>query len=86
MEVPESCVVQLPSKRGSAEGYRYDFDRVYKMNSPGRQMFAEVVQPLLDRFMQGFNTTVRFLFCHLHFATMSTFPCALPTGIAALAH
>ncbi|CAL8466939.1 g6475 [Coccomyxa elongata] len=58
VEVPESCVVQLPSKRGSAEGYRYDFDRVYKMSSPGRQMFAEVVQPLLDRFMQGFNTTV----------------------------
>ena len=24
----------------------------------GRQMFAEVVQPLLSRFIQGFNTTV----------------------------
>ncbi|BDA40756.1 Kinesin-like protein KIN-4A [Coccomyxa sp. Obi] len=58
VEVPESCVVQLPAKRGGTEGYRYDFDRVYKMSSPGRQMFAEVVQPLLDRFMQGFNTTV----------------------------
>lgn len=69
VEVPESCVVQLPAKRGSAEGYRYDFDRVYKMSSPGRQMFAEVVQPLLDRFMQGFNTTVRLLSCHPHTAT-----------------
>ncbi|EIE26625.1 kinesin-domain-containing protein [Coccomyxa subellipsoidea C-169] len=58
VEVPESCVVQLPSKRGGSEGYRFDFDRVYKMNSPGRQMFAEVVQPLLGRFLQGFNTTV----------------------------
>ena len=83
VEVPENCVVQLPAKRGSAEGYRYDFDRVYKMSSPGRQMFAEVVQPLLDRFMQGFNTTVRLMSCHLHFATVSTPPCALYADIAA---
>lgn len=59
VEVPESTVVQLPSKRGGSDAYRFDFDRVYKMSSPGRQMFAEVVQPLLERFMQGFNTTVR---------------------------
>jgi hypothetical protein len=58
VEVPESCVVQLPSKRGGSDGHRFDFDRVYKMSSPGRQMFAEVVQPLLGRFLQGFNTTV----------------------------
>ena len=58
VEVPESCVVQLPSKRGGSAGHRFDFDRVYKMSSPGRQMFAEVVQPLLGRFLQGFNTTV----------------------------
>lgn len=29
-----------------------------QMANPGRQMFAEVVQPLLERFVQGFNATV----------------------------
>lgn len=59
MDVLDTTTVQMPGKRGASEPFKFEFDRVYKMSSPGRQMFAEVVQPMLGRFLQGFNTTVR---------------------------
>ena len=36
VEVPSTTVVQLPPRRGtSSDPFRFDFDRVYKMNNPG---------------------------------------------------
>ena len=36
VEVPSTTVVQLPARRGtSSDPFRFDFDRVYKMNNPG---------------------------------------------------
>ena len=58
VEVADTCQVRLPARRGGAEAASFGFDRAYKMANPGRQMFAEVVQPLLERFVQGFNATV----------------------------
>ena len=65
VEVPDATTVSLPGRRGAAEGFKFEYDRVYRMSNPGRQMFAEVVQPLLGRFLQGFNTTVRTI-CAAH--------------------
>lgn len=47
-----------PSDGG--EGFNFDYDRVYKLNSKeeSRRLFAELVQPLLEKFLQGFNVTV----------------------------
>jgi hypothetical protein len=56
--VADTCQVRLPARRGGAEAAAFTFDRAYKLANPGRQMFAEVVQPLLQRFVQGFNATV----------------------------
>ena len=38
----------------------FEYDRVYKMVSKeaARGLFAELVQPLLDGFVKGFNATV----------------------------
>lgn len=36
VDVPSTTVVQLPPRRGtSSDPFRFDFDRVYKMNNPG---------------------------------------------------
>ena len=46
VEVPSTTVVQLPPRRGtSSDPFRFDFDRVYKMNNPG----AEIQVPLTTR-------------------------------------
>ena len=58
IEAPNATTVALPGRRGEAEGFTFEYDRVYKMINPGRQLFAEVVEPLLQRLLQGFNTTV----------------------------
>ena len=44
----------------NTEAYNFDYDRVYKLDSKeeSRRLFAELVQPLLDKFLQGFNVTV----------------------------
>eukprot|EP00798_Chlamydomonas_sp_ICE-L_P020233 gene20233-26985_t len=56
------CKIKLPKKpTGSAEdGYNFDFDRVYRADNPqaGKQMFAQLVLPVVERFCQGFNGTV----------------------------
>ena len=44
------------TKRG---GLRQHREHLTCAACAGRQMFAEVVQPLLCHFIQGFNTTVR---------------------------
>lgn len=45
----------------TTEAYNFDYDRVYKLDSKeeSRRLFVELVQPLLDRFLMGFNVTVR---------------------------
>ena len=58
IEAPNATTIALPGRRGEAEGFTFEYDRVYKMTNPGRQLFAEVVEPLLQRLLQGFNTTV----------------------------
>ena len=59
MEVQGATTVTLPGRKDRpADSFKFDYDRVYRMANPGRQMFAEVVQPLLAHFLQGFNTTV----------------------------
>jgi hypothetical protein len=59
VEVPDATTVALPGRKDRPqETFKFEYDRVYKMANPGRQMFAEVVQPLLGHFLQGFNTTV----------------------------
>lgn len=42
------------------DAYNFDYDRVYKLDSKeeSRRLFVELVQPLLDRFLMGFNVTV----------------------------
>ncbi|KAL3154275.1 hypothetical protein ABBQ32_013766 [Trebouxia sp. C0010 RCD-2024] len=44
----------------TTEAYNFDYDRVYKLDSKeeSRRLFVELVQPLLDRFLMGFNVTV----------------------------
>ena len=47
VEVPSTTVVQLPPRRGtSSDPFRFDFDRVYKMNNPGmsRQSYFSRVE------------------------------------------
>lgn len=69
----KDCVQLVPPNKiklastGSSdggEGFNFDYDRVYKLNSKeeSRRLFAELVQPLLDRFLQGFNVTVSLSF------------------------
>jgi hypothetical protein len=36
----------------------FDFDRVYKGAGIGRQLFAELTEPVLRQFLNGFNATV----------------------------
>ena len=39
VEVPSTTVVQLPQRRGtSSDPFRFDFDRVYKINNPGAEI------------------------------------------------
>ena len=67
----QSCVqveppnkIKLPpmqfSGSSTTEAYNFDYDRVYKLDSKeeSRRLFVELVQPLLDRFLMGFNVTV----------------------------
>ena len=44
----------------TTEAYNFDYDRVYRLDSKeeSRRLFLELVQPLLDRFLMGFNVTV----------------------------
>lgn len=60
VEVADTCQVRLPARRGGAEAASFGFDRAYKMANPGRQMFAEVVQPLLERFVRVWLLLVAF--------------------------
>lgn len=56
--------IKLPpmqfSGASTTEAYNFDYDRVYKLDSKeeSRRLFVELVQPLLDRFLMGFNVTV----------------------------
>lgn len=56
--------VKLPpmqfSGSSTTDAYNFDYDRVYKLDSKeeSRRLFVELVQPLLDRFLMGFNVTV----------------------------
>ena len=66
----ECVIVEPPNKvklppmqlAGSTntEAYNFDYDRAYKLDSKeeSRRLFVELVQPLLDRYLQGFNVTV----------------------------
>jgi len=36
----------------------FDFDRVYKGAGIARQLFAELTEPVLRQFLNGFNATV----------------------------
>lgn len=67
----QSCVqVEPPNKiklppmqfagSSATDAYNFDYDRVYKLDSKeeSRRLFVELVQPLLDRFLVGFNVTV----------------------------
>lgn len=59
---PPNKIKLPPMQLGSTntEAYNFDYDRVYKLDSKeeSRRLFAELVQPLLDRYLQGFNVTV----------------------------
>lgn len=62
MELPNKIKLPPMQYAGSTntEAYNFDYDRVYKLDSKeeSRRLFVELVQPLLDRFLQGFNVTV----------------------------
>ena len=64
----------------NTEAYKFDYDRVYKLDSKeeSRRLFAELVQPLLDNFLQGFNVTVSLAASSL----MSIRPCANLTALS----
>ncbi len=59
---PPNKIKLPPLQLGSTntEAYNFDYDRAYKLDSKeeSRRLFAELVQPLLDRYLQGFNVTV----------------------------
>ncbi|MEW5302191.1 MAG: hypothetical protein WDW36_004996 [Sanguina aurantia] len=63
VEMLSNTKMKLPPKAvggASQDGYPFDFDRVYRIQdaSGNRQMFSEVVVPVVGRFCQGFNATV----------------------------
>lgn len=57
---PNKIKLASAGSNDGGEGFNFDYDRVYKLNSKeeSRRLFAELVQPLLDKFLQGFNVTV----------------------------
>ncbi|KAK9810499.1 hypothetical protein WJX72_011819 [[Myrmecia] bisecta] len=62
IEVQPPSLVKLPAHNANApaEGYQFEYDRVYKLSGrpDGTRLFMESVQPLLARYLQGFNATV----------------------------
>lgn len=55
----EVCVAKTDDRHVVVGGTRsFTVDRVYDMDAPTRAMFGDLVEPLIDDFLSGFNSTV----------------------------
>ena len=43
-----------------ADKLKFDYERVYRGPEIGTHLFEELVSPLLQQFLKGFNATVSF--------------------------